>query len=165
MISEPSETHRIVLSLATETPLLEGEGQRQSFLRWLNQKKMYGQKKFFGSVKMSKSPRKGLLQIGSEAFLVPHRHFEGIFFVTSMMLSMTYAVYITPRSLYHYLQEEKSLLMMVIRSIHLPPFLQEVCWWRSMLLQQIYTPIDDHNNAEIKQFAQLFTLKKATFLW
>ena len=31
--SKPSETHRIVLSLATETPLLEGVGQRQSFLR------------------------------------------------------------------------------------------------------------------------------------
>ena len=33
MISEPSETHRIVICLATETPLLEGVGQRQSFLR------------------------------------------------------------------------------------------------------------------------------------
>ena len=43
MISEPSETHRIVISLATETPLLEGVGQRQSFLY---QKKMYCQKKF-----------------------------------------------------------------------------------------------------------------------
>ena len=32
MRSEPSETHRIVISLATETPLLEGVGQRQSFL-------------------------------------------------------------------------------------------------------------------------------------
>ena len=32
MISEPSETHRTVLSLATETTLLEGVGQRQSFL-------------------------------------------------------------------------------------------------------------------------------------
>ena len=27
MISEPSETHRIVICLATETPLLEGVGQ------------------------------------------------------------------------------------------------------------------------------------------
>ena len=36
MRSEPSETHRIVICLATETPLLEGVGQRQSFLGWLN---------------------------------------------------------------------------------------------------------------------------------
>ena len=30
--NEPSETHRIVISLATETPLLEGVGQRQRYL-------------------------------------------------------------------------------------------------------------------------------------
>ena len=49
---------RIVICLATETPLLEDVGQRQSFLGWLNQKKMCGQKNFFGSVEMSKNPRK-----------------------------------------------------------------------------------------------------------
>ena len=37
---QTSETHRIVLSLATEIPLLEGVGQRQSFLRWSEQKKI-----------------------------------------------------------------------------------------------------------------------------
>ena len=44
MISEPSETHRIVISLATETPLLEGVGQRQSFLRAIKPEKSIAQK-------------------------------------------------------------------------------------------------------------------------
>merc|ERR1711894_98204 len=60
MISEPSETHRIVISLATETPLLEGVGQRQRFLKGLNQKKYVWPPKKFGSVKMTKNPRKSI---------------------------------------------------------------------------------------------------------
>ena len=81
-----------------------------------------------------------------------------------MMLSMTYAAHrtvyrvlavyvIISRKRNHVVDDGHSVNP---SSISLPS--RGVCKWGMLLQQKIYTPIDDHNNAEIKQFAQLLTV-------